>query len=253
MSKVMAAHQPNFLPDLHVLDKMRGADELGTEPGIFIIRDDAQYVKGHKSYHDRCMIRTNTGPGYMWLNIPIVKDASRPLRDRLLRDTMINESSRVNNVPWRDYHLRMIHDNYKKTPFFDRFFPELQEIYREPTGSLTAFNMRIIEWLRTCFCITTEMISLYDLLEGTRTEDKSETLANAAVAVGADLYFSGDGSKSYLDLSAFEQKGITVRFQNYKHPAYPQRFLGFRPKMAAIDALLNLGRLPCSGEVLGEF
>ena len=69
MSKVMAAHQPNFLPYPGFFDKLKHIDEMGTEPGVFVIRDDCQYV--HRDFHHRNRIRTNTGEGWMWIYVPV--------------------------------------------------------------------------------------------------------------------------------------------------------------------------------------
>ena len=51
MTKVMAAHQPNFLPYLGFIDKLKHIDEMGTESGVFVIRDDCQYA--HIHFHHR--------------------------------------------------------------------------------------------------------------------------------------------------------------------------------------------------------
>ena len=47
-----------------------------------------------------------------------------------------------------------------------------------------------------------------------------------------------------IDVSLFERKGIKVVFQDFKHPIYKQRYEGFVPNMAAIDALFNVGKMP---------
>jgi len=238
MTKAMAAHQPNFLPYLGFFDKMRSVDELGTEPGVFIIREDCQYVK--RDFHSRNKIRIYNG--WKWLNVP-VKDNAVPLKD-----VKIDTEGRINNVPWATYHLRLIEANYKKTPFFNKFYPDLKKIYLEPGDKLAEFNIRIIKYLAKCFGIKTKIILFHELPESVNGNNASETLVNASKAVGADIYLSGDGAKNYLDVSCF--KDVKLKFQKYKHPVYPQRFPGFVPYMSAIDALFNIGYLPRSGEVV---
>ncbi len=63
-------------------------------------------------------------------------------------------------------------------------------------------------------------------------------------ALGGDVYLSGAKGRDYLDVSLFEKKGIRVKFQEFKHPVYKQRYEGFVPNMAAIDALFNVGKMP---------
>jgi len=41
-------------------------------------------------------------------------------------------------------------------------------------------------------------------------------------------------------VSLFEKKGLKAKFQEFKHPVYKQRYEGFVPNMAAMDALFNL-------------
>ena len=242
MTKVMAAHQPNFLPYLGFFDKMKAVDEMGAEPGIFIIRDDCQYVQ--RDFHSRNRIRTNTGDGWMWLHVPVDHD------EIPIRNVKIRHDKKINGRElWTKYHLRMIRDNYKRTPFFNDFFPGLEVIYSDPGDNLNNFNKRIIRYLAECFKIRTEMISFYDLPKGIDGNDASETLANMSKAVRANVYLSGDGGKGYLDISPFGND-TRVEFQNYKHPIYPQRYPDFKPYMATIDALFNIGRLPRSGEIV---
>ncbi|MBN2095312.1 MAG: WbqC family protein [Candidatus Aenigmarchaeota archaeon] len=239
MSKVMSAHQPNFLPYLGFFDKLRAVDELGSEPGVFVIREDCQYVES--DFHNRNKIRINDG--WIWLNVPIEKKMAPLSAIRIKKD------ARIKNVPWNQYHLRQIEANYKKSPFFEKFFPGLKEIYENPGESLAEFNLRLIRYLAESFGIKAKII-LFSELQG----DISSTCATRALidisrAVGAVIYLSGDGGRCYMDLGLF--KDVEVRFQDYKHPVYPQRFPGFEPYMSAIDALFNLGRLPASGEIIG--
>ena len=73
--------------------------------------------------------------------------------------------------------------------------------------------------------------------------EASSDLANLTRAVGADVYLSGPGGRGYLNLEPFNEEGIEVRFQKFHHPEYTQRFPGFAPNMAAIDALFNAGNI----------
>lgn len=242
MTRVMAAHQPNLLPYLGFFDKLKLTDEMGTEPGTFVIRDDCQYVQ--RDFHHRNRIRTNTGEGWMWLYVP-VEHKMAPIRE-----IQISPDKRVGGKEyWTKYHLRMIWDNYRRTPFFDRYYQGFADIYSDPGDNLREFNMRLIRFIARCFGIGTEIISFYDLGLPTNGSDASETLADIARAVGADVYLSGDGGKGYLEMAQFGSS-IRVQFQNYEHPIYPQRYSGFRPYMSAIDALFNVGRIPLSGERL---
>lgn len=237
MTKFMAAHQPNFLPYLGFFDKMRAVNELGTEPGVFVVRDDCQFVR--KDFQNRNRIRTYSD--WMWLQVP-VNDQFAPIRDiKIIHSGKIN--GREN---WIKFHKRMIWNNYRRTPFFEKFYPVLDDIYSDSAESLRDFNFRIISYLAGCFGIKTKTVFASEL--GVSGRSASETLAKMARAVGADAYLSGPGGREYLDISEFGSD-VKVLFQKYNHPVYPQRFPGFQPCMSAIDALFNIGYLPKSGEI----
>jgi len=73
---------------------------------------------------------------------------------------------------------------------------------------------------------------------------KTDRLESMCLAVGADVYLSGGGgSRGYLDVEQLARAGVRVAWQRFAHPTYPQRYpsLGFKPKLAALDLLLNCG------------
>jgi hypothetical protein len=64
------------------------------------------------------------------------------------------------------------------------------------------------------------------------------------VKTGTTVYLSGSGgSASYLDTDDFERAGITVDWQQFHHPTYPQRFpeRGFVSHLPFLDLLFNCG------------
>ena len=253
MTKVMTAHQPNFMPYLGFFDKMisiTDEDVIGKylvsmglpapkdiDEGVFIIRDDAQYVS--QEWHSRNRIRIFNGSKY--LNVPVEKKMAPIKEINIIQDGKIN-----NKTPWKKYHLREIQANYKKSDFFDEYFPELEKIYSEEYELLVDLNMSIINWLADCFDIEADIVLFSDLPESATGNRASETLALATQAVDADVYLSGIGGNGYLDLKPFEERDITVIYQNYEHPTYTQRYPDFVPNMASIDALFNVGCFPVS-------
>ena len=53
-----------------------------------------------------------------------------------------------------------------------------------------------------------------------------------------------------LDIDALRQAGVTVAWQSFEHPTYPQRNpgLGIIPMMCVLDMLFNCG--PASRDIL---
>ena len=69
---------------------------------------------------------------------------------------------------------------------------------------------------------------------------KGELIVNLCRAVGADEYLAGPSGRDYLDLDAFAEQGIAVRFFDYEHPAYDQGADPFVPCLSAINAWSRL-------------
>ncbi len=235
--RIMAAHQPNFLPYLGFFDKMEKSD-------IFIIRDEVLFVE--KDYHQRNRIRINSfdninSPQFKWIKVPVfpVKDFIKHLRIK----TDFKERNRL----WRDQILHDIRVNYENTPHFDRLFNKLEDAFLNSDNSLLSLNMDIINLLKKSFSIKTKVVLASELglkPEHYEKSDASEDLAALCKAVDANVYLSGAGAKVYLNLEPFEREGIEVRFQEFHHPVYKQRYPGFIPNMAAIDTFFCVGKMP---------
>ncbi len=60
-------------------------------------------------------------------------------------------------------------------------------------------------------------------------------------ALEAEVYLSGSHGRAYLDEGPFAEHGIEVRYQEFQHPVYPQRWGDFLSHMSTIDLLFNCG------------
>jgi hypothetical protein len=223
MTKVIAIHQPNYLPYTGFFDKMNNAD-------IFVIYDDAQFSKEEFQHRNKIRIFQ----GWKWLTVPVEK--------KLISTNMIkikNELS-IKGVKWNDVHYRDIKDNYKDTPYFSSYESQLQDIYTNKYNLLLDLNMEIIHFLRNVFNIKTKLIFSSEL--GFRTKS-TERLVEIVEALDGDVYLSGLSGHNYLNTSIFKNMGIEVKFQDFKHPIYKQHYEGFIPNMSVIDALFNVGKL----------
>lgn len=231
--RVMSAHQPNFLPYLGFFEKIKDSD-------VFVIRDEVDFVE--RDYHHRNRIRidgkdANGEPQWKWLTIPVKKAHS------YIKDITIKNDVKEKNVFWNVYMLRQIKSNYETTPFFKQYFPELEKIIMTKHEKLIDLNMEIINFLKDIFDIKTPIVLASQLQGYRKVYEKSMDLLNLTKATNADIYLSGKGGESdyRLDLELFHREGIEVKFQNYQHPFYRQRFQGFVPCLASIDALFNVG------------
>lgn len=125
----IAAQQPYFLPDFFFFYKIFLSD-------VFVIADFLLFRK--QSPIGRTHLNENFDPKY--LTIPITHPADhRPLP--------IYQQKISHAEPWKSHHLQTIKSLYGKYPYFEYFYPDLQEIYYRDHIYLHKFLVDLIEWL----------------------------------------------------------------------------------------------------------
>jgi len=218
----IAIAQPTYLPWLGYFDLLDQVDK-------FVLLDSVQFEK--QSWQQRNRIKTPTG--LQWLTVPVV---FRGKLGQRIGDVEIREPEF-----WRD-HLRAIELNYRRAPFFNRYFAGLSELIRSLSAqlSLAQLTTGLLGWLTAAVGVRTPMLRSSDLtVEGKRTA----LLAEICVSMGAQDYVSPLGSADYLlrELSLLAGRGIEVTFQNYEHPVYKQLFPPFQPYASVLDLIFNEG------------
>ena len=218
---IVGIHQPNYLPYFGFFDKIKKSD-------IFIIYDDAQFNKGDFQHRNKIRI----SHGWKWLTVPVEK------KHVPINQIKIKNAVKINGVNWQKAHLKEIHDNYRKAPYYPVLWDKLCMIYEQQYDLLIDLNMRLIDFLMKSFAIDTEIVYSSEFGFKTKSAEKLVDLVNA---VGGDVYLSGPMGKNYLDIESFNNEDIQVIFQEFEHPVYRQQYEGFIPNMSAVDALFNIG------------
>lgn len=216
--RVVAIHQPECFPWLGFIDKAASCD-------VFVILDDAQYSKNY--FNNRNKVRTSQG--WSWLTIPI-ETAGRAAQT--FAEAVMREDG------WRRKHLATWNQCYGPSQFGGSYLPFLNDLYAQPLTKLGDFNIRAIRWLLDQFEVKAEVALASELSCPGASTDKLLALCRT---LGATEYLSGVSGKEYLDESKFRETGITVRYQEFHHPVYSQRFKPFLPAMTSLDLLFNHG------------
>ncbi len=220
-SKVCAIHQPQFLPWLGYLDKIRAAD-------VFIFLDDVQYKKNE--FQNRNRIRAGNEP--RWLTVPVRFNFGDTLRQTQIADA----------TPWRRKIIGTLEQYYGRTPYFAEFAPGLFAILEQPWANLAELNEATVRWLLGCFGITTPL--LVSSAMAPCASHPTGRLIELCRQVGAGTYLSGAGGHDYLEADRFAAAGLELRFQHYAHPVYPQHNAGggeLMSHLSAVDLLFNRG------------
>lgn len=215
---IIAVHQPQYLPWLGYFDKIDRSD-------VFVFLDNVQFKKNE--WQNRNKIKT--ADGWQWLTVPVMYRFPQ----------MINEVEINNKERWQHKQRQTIVSNYKRAScwnFLEVFFEDLLQSHWQTISQLNIYVVKkLVEILgiKTPLFIASEMEQL--------PEDPDERLIAITKYYGADTYLAGSGGRDYMNMEKYEENGIKVVFQDYRHPVYNQLFGDFLPFMSVIDLMYNHG------------
>jgi hypothetical protein len=217
----IAVLQPSYLPWLGYLHQIAAVD-------AFVFYDDVQFDKN--GWRNRNRIRTEAAQGWDWLTIPVLHAG------HLSRICDVRIDPRAT---WRRKHAMAITVHYGKADRFELYKRYIATLYTEDESSLLVdVAIRSVRVLLEAFGICTE---LYRSSRLDIAGDRNTRLLNICRYFGAKTYLSGIAAKAYLDELLFAREGITVEWQHFDHPVYPQALKPFVSHLSALDALLCVG------------
>jgi WbqC-like protein family len=217
--KTIGILQPGYLPWLGFFEQLYRCD-------VFVLYDDVQFEKG--SWRNRNRIKAITGP--QWLTVPVLLKGRR---FPVIKDVRINKA-----VPWQKKHTLSISQSYRKAPFLARYEEEFFSKLEKPWDWLVDLDLELIQWVAAELGITTPMLRSSEMgISGAGVQRLIEII----FSLGGTRFYEGSAGRSYIDVSVFERAGITVIFQDYAHPVYPQLHGDFMSHLSIIDLLFNCG------------
>ncbi len=221
---LVAIHQPECFPWLGFFHKMSLAD-------TFVLLDTVQFEKNNFQNRNKVLIAGSP----QWLTFPIEQHALHTS----VKDIKIN---------WRDEklikkHLTTIEQNYRKCEFFEDIFPFLSSLYEKKIESLAEFNTEFIVWMAQALGIETKIVRASELQLSGVAQGGTEVTLEICKMLGATTYVSGSGAKEYLELEPYNQANVSVYFQEFHHPVYPQKGTQeFVSHLSSIDLYANCGK-----------
>ena len=206
-----------------------GYFDLIDQVDAFIFLDTVQFEK--QSWQHRNCVRGNNQ--LEWLTVPV-------LHKGRFGQSIVDVQVKTEIFPKK--HLKTIQQLYNKAPGFNRYWPELEHIFKSvnENPSLAELNIKIIKWIIDCLGISTELIRAKDLIdEGKR----SVRLISILKQIGATQYLSPLGAATYLsnDIDLFQEANIEVLIHQYEHPVYEQLKEPFIIGASIIDMLFCNG------------
>lgn len=219
--KVVVIHQPDFMPYMGFFDRLVHSD-------VYVVLDQVQFEKNSKDkWTNRDQIKTKDGA--RWITVGVKKSS---------RDALINQVELSEEHDWRNRHLNMIKENYRNAPYFYEIYPIIEEIYRYKSDKLVDFNMNALEKVLSILDISIGIVYASSL--GVKGHS-NQLLINIIKQLDCKYYLSGVGAKAYCDEKLFQEEGIKIMWQDYKHPIYEQQYEGFIPYLSILDVLFNCG------------
>ena len=212
--------QPTYLSWLGYYGMLQLAD-------VFVFYDDVAFDR--QSWQQRNRIKSPMGE-MAWLTVPILRNFGQK----------INEVKINNNVEWRRKHWKTLEQAYGKAPYFKKYRDEVKDIYDREWEYLCELDIHIIMKFAKIFGVRLPKIfksSEFEGLEGHKT-DRLLVLLNK---IGATEYYSGVGTKAYIEVDKFKKNNIKLCWYEFQHPIYSQIRGKFVSHLSAIDAIFNLG------------
>lgn len=220
--------QPSYIPYSGYFDLINKAD-------VFVFYDDVQFTI--RDWRTRNRIRTPNG--WLWLSVPV-------LMNKNYQNYLINEIEINYNENWIKKHLKNLKFNYSNTPFFDEVFPIIEEHLTRKYKFLSELDIELTKAITEYLGIDVKYYIASEFEVAPELVKNERLLAVLdSIDENTDIYLSGPAAKNYLDESKFEEKDISVEWQNYSHPFYNQKTFKsntFISYLSVLDLLFNHGR-----------
>jgi hypothetical protein len=219
--KIVAIHQGHFLPWLGYWNKMVNAN-------VFIWLDIVQFRKNY--FQNRVYIKS-VGGEKVWLTVPVSFSSGDSL-----------SQVRIVKGDWKKKVLRTIKQHYMRAPFFNVLYPSIADIIMSAEDLLDDMN--------NCLFLHVKKLLGFDHVEVHKAsslhltaEDPTQRLVDICRDFNATHYIAGKGGANYMNITLFEQAGISIIWQGFheNQPVYEQINGPFVSGLSIIDSLFNVG------------
>jgi hypothetical protein len=220
--RIIAIHQPNFLPWLGYFDKLARCD-------VFVLLDTVQFPKKSGTWMNRVKLLVAGEPA--WITVPIVRSYHGLRRV----DEMEIDESR----PWRRKLLQTIEQNYRRASHFEETMPLVTEIVEQDTALLADYNEVGVRRLAASVGLDAGKFTRASTLDVSGTA--TDLLIDITHKLGGDSYLAGGGAAAYQEDEKFAAAGVRLRYQAFEHPTYSQLADEPHSGLSIVDALMHCG------------
>lgn len=210
--KIVAIHQPNYIPWLGYFSKIAACHE-------FVFHDNVEHSKRYPTR--RTMIRKSVSDSTpVWLSVPLQKHSDFAF----IRDLRVDMTT-----DWASRHLKKIGGVYGAYPHFEPIFTLLREIYDQVKrlDSLAEVNIHFIKQISAWL----ELNPAFHLSSELPCTGKASEYNIAMVKyLGGKVYLSGKGGGNYQDEADYLANQISLRYNKFTdtfRTVYPVRPINY--------------------------
>ncbi len=220
----VASSQPTFLSYPGYFGLINYVDK-------FVIMDNVQFAA--RSWQQRVLINVNNSPKY--LTLPIIK---KKLRSQLICDTKIDNAN--------DYikrHLLTIRHSYSKSPYFDKFYPDIEKIYKKKFKRLIDLNLSFIYLISNILDIDkNKFVNLSDIIIE-REVFKDNLIYEICLNLKETTeYVATEGANVYLNENKKLNSNFNIKYFKYLHDENNLLFYNQKKcHLSVIDLIFSYG------------
>jgi hypothetical protein len=232
MEKIIGIMQPYLFPYLGYFQLLGSVD-------LFVLSDDLQYI--NKGWINRNKVLIN-GEG-RYIRFPL-KKASHLAK--------INERCFSDDFPYQmEKLLKGIEHAYGRAPYFDDFYPLLEEIIGFSETNLAKFAEHSIRRICRYLEISTPIL-ISSELEINGDFDAQGRVIETVKNLDGDTYINPIGGVELYDFAYFGRNGIELKFHRMNDIRYQQFGRRFVPNLSIIDVLM-FNDIPTVTELLAAY
>ncbi len=210
MLDTVAVRPPEYFPGLAYMALVQAAD-------VFVMADTFRHSR--RSMQSRGRLRTPQG--WQWISVPLKGGQ----RGRAIREVAVENRER-----WLVKHWRSFQYNYRTTPYFEYYEPQVAPFFERTWQQLGALSCASVELLHELLALPTRLV-------------RASALPGRPDTVPAVLEQIEAGALMALPEAAAHDAALVSDVEAFRFdaPMYRQNFDGFEAGLSAADLVFNYG------------
>ena len=215
----LAIMQPYFFPYWGYFQLLNKVDK-------FVVYDDVNFIK--KGWINRNRVLINGEPTL--ISIPVQKVS----QNRTIRETKLADQPK-----WKTKLLRTLEQSYKKAPYFQVVFPQVEALLLAEYPSIADLNLATIKMVHQYLKFDTELVES-SVIYGNQHLAGQERILDICKQEQATVYINPIGGMELYNSEYFEQAGVQLFFIHPHATPYQQFGTTFHPNLSVLDSLFFL-------------